>query len=45
MKWCKQASDHTKTFSGKPWKYPLIPHDAIAENITLESLEKQFAAK
>lgn len=42
VKWCKQASDHAKTYKGKPWKYLLIPHDAIAENITLEWLAAQF---
>jgi type III restriction enzyme len=44
VKWCKRASDHAKTYKGKPWRYILIPHDAIAENVTLEWLEKQFAA-
>ena len=42
VKWCKQASDHSKTHHGKPWKYLLIPHDAIAENMTLEGLAMQF---
>jgi type III restriction enzyme len=43
-KWCKQASDHAKTYKGKPWKYLLIPHDVIAENMTLEHLAAQYAA-
>ena len=38
VKWCKRASEHAKTYQGKPWKYLLIPHDVIAENITLEWL-------
>ncbi len=38
LKWCKQASDHAKTYSGKSWKYLLIPHHVIAENMTLEGL-------
>jgi len=42
VKWCKQASDHAKTYKGKPWKYLLIPHDMIADNITLEWLATQF---
>jgi len=42
VKWCKLASDHARTCSGKPWKYVLIPHDVIAENVTLEWLERQF---
>ncbi|KMP12224.1 type III restriction enzyme, res subunit [Candidatus Nitromaritima sp. SCGC AAA799-A02] len=40
--WCKQASDYAEKHKGKSWKYILIPHDAIAENMTLEGLEKQF---
>jgi type III restriction enzyme len=42
--WCKQASDHAGTCGGKSWKYALIPHDAIAENMTLKGLAGQFAA-
>jgi len=45
VKWCKQANVHTKTYGGKPWKYLLIPHDVIAENITLDWLAAQFEAK
>jgi type III restriction enzyme len=43
IRWCKQASDYAQTCGGKPWKYVLIPHDAIAENMTLEALAGQFA--
>lgn len=45
VKWCKHASDHAKTYKGKPWKYLLIPHDAIADNITLEWLAAQFGVR
>ena len=45
VKWCNRASDHAQTCSGKLWKYVLIPHDAIAENITVEWLAEQFEAK
>jgi type III restriction enzyme len=45
VKWCKQASNHAKTYRGKPWKYLLIPHDVIAENITLEWLASRFEPK
>jgi type III restriction enzyme len=45
VKWCQQASDHAKTCKGKPWKYLLIPHDVIADNITLEWLAAQFAMR
>ena len=42
VKWCKQASDHAKTYKGKPWKYLLIPHDAILDNMTIEFLAARF---
>jgi type III restriction enzyme len=29
---------------GKHWRYVLIPHDAIAENMTLLGLTKKFGA-
>ena len=40
--WCKRASEYAATHRGKPWRYVLIPHDAIAENMTLAGLAKQF---
>ncbi len=43
VKWCKHASDHAATHTGKKWRYLLIPHDAIAENMTLDGLAKQYA--
>lgn len=43
-KWCRQASDHAQTYSGKPWKYLLIPHDVIAENRTLSGLGVEYQA-
>jgi type III restriction enzyme len=33
--WCKRATEHA---GGKPWKYLLIPHDAIDESKTLAGL-------
>ncbi len=44
VKWCEQASAHSATYGGKPWKYALIPHDAIAENMTLAGLVSQFGS-
>jgi type III restriction enzyme len=43
VRWCQQASDHARSHGGKPWTYVLIPHDAIAENMTLDGLAKQYA--
>ena len=42
IKWCVNASDHASTYGGKPWRYLLIPHDEIAENITLCGLAGRF---
>ncbi len=42
IQWCSWASDHARTYGGKPWRYALIPHDAIVENMTLEFLLRQF---
>jgi len=42
IQWCGWATDHAQTYGGKPWQYALIPHDAIAENMTLEFLVRQF---
>ncbi len=41
-KWCKNASDYATANGGKPWCYVLIPHTAIAVNMTLEGLARQF---
>jgi type III restriction enzyme len=45
VEWCKHASRHALTYGGKPWRYLLIPHVAIAGNMTLEGLAMQFAIK
>ncbi len=41
--WCKRATAHNKENGGKTWKYAIIPHDAIAENMTLEGLISQYS--
>lgn len=43
--WCKHASAHTSKHGGKPWKYLLIPHDNVDENMSLEGLAKQYHVK
>jgi type III restriction enzyme len=42
VQWCVWASEHARSYGGKPWRYVLIPHDAISDNMTLEFLVKQF---
>ncbi|MBA3350815.1 MAG: DEAD/DEAH box helicase family protein, partial [Blastocatellia bacterium] len=36
--WCEHASEYAKSYGGKPWQYALIPHDIIAENMTVSGL-------
>lgn len=38
VKWCNHATDHASKNEGKPWKYLLIPHDQINEQMTLSGL-------
>ncbi len=43
--WCKRASNHAAEHSGKPWKYLLVPHNVIAENMSIAGLAAQFTVK
>jgi type III restriction enzyme len=43
VNWCKQASDYAASYGGKAWQYLLIPHDAIAENMTLVGLAGKYS--
>lgn len=38
VKWCDLATQHAKSDKGKPWKYALIPHDAILPTSTFKTL-------
>jgi type III restriction enzyme len=40
--WCAHAAAHEKKHGGKPWEYLLIPHDAIADNKTLQGLAATY---
>lgn len=40
--WCEHASKHAAENGGKPWKYLLIPHDKIADQMTLSGLEAAY---
>lgn len=42
VSWCKNASDYASSYGGKSWKYLLIPHDAIASNMTFIGLTRQY---
>jgi type III restriction enzyme len=41
--WCNRATTHALSNGGKPWKYVLLPHDMVDQNMTLSGLAKQFA--
>lgn len=40
--WVGHANAHAKTYSGKPWRYVLIPHDAMLANATLAGVMAKF---
>ena len=40
--WCARAAVFERENGGKPWRYVLIPHDAITENMTLAGLAKTY---
>ena len=45
LKWCADASDYAANYGGKAWRYVLIPHDEIADNITLGGLAARFGCQ
>jgi type III restriction enzyme len=43
--WCRHATDHARQNGGKPWRYLLIPHDAIDAGRTLAGLARHFEVR
>jgi type III restriction enzyme len=41
-RWCEAATEHAASHSGKPWAYVRIPHDQIAENVSLNMLVQLY---
>jgi hypothetical protein len=37
-KWCERSSTYNTKHGGKPWRYVLIAHDRISENMAIEAL-------
>lgn len=37
-KWCERATEYNVKNGGKPWRYALISHDKITENMSIEGL-------
>ena len=42
VKWCASATEYAATTGGKPWKYALIPHDVITDNMTVQGLVERY---
>jgi type III restriction enzyme len=42
VKWCALATEYASNTGGKPWKYALIPHDVITDNMTIRGLVDQY---
>jgi type III restriction enzyme len=42
-KWCQRASEHALSHGGKSWRYVLIPHDQVQDNMGLDFIVKRFA--
>jgi type III restriction enzyme len=40
--WCQHATRHALENGGKPWRYLLIPHDQIQEQMSLAGLATRF---
>ncbi|MEK6681470.1 MAG: DEAD/DEAH box helicase family protein [Nitrospirota bacterium] len=45
LEYCKNATDFTAQNSGKPWKYVLIPHNAVQANMSFDYLTKAYEVK
>lgn len=42
LEYCDGASAYTASNGGKPWKYLLIPHDAVIANMSIGGLAAKF---
>lgn len=45
LQYCRHATDFTAQNNGKPWKYILIPHNAVQVNMSFEYLAKTSEVK
>lgn len=43
--WCRRATNHAFAHGGKPWRYLLVPHDAVAENMTIDGLARAWSCR
>ena len=42
LQYCKHATEFTTQNSGKPWKYILIPHNAVLANMSFDTLMRKY---
>jgi type III restriction enzyme len=42
LEYCKNATEFTTSNGGKPWKYLLIPHNAVMMNMSFATLARQY---
>ncbi len=42
LEYCKYATEYTTQNMGKPWKYILIPHNAVMVNMGFENLMERY---
>ncbi len=42
LTYCRHATEFTTQNNGKPWKYVLIPHNAVLTNMGFDTLVKNF---
>ncbi len=45
LQYCNHATEFTTQNSGKPWKYVLIPHNAVQANMSFEYLTKAYEVR
>ncbi|UKE72972.1 DEAD/DEAH box helicase [Xanthomonas graminis] len=41
-RWCAHATEHAQSNGGKPWRYALIPHDAMEGGSTARGLADRY---
>ena len=45
LTYCTNASTFTTSNGGKPWKYLLIPHDAVMHNMSFDGLASRHEVR
>jgi type III restriction enzyme len=40
--YCQRVTEYTTANGGKPWKYVLIPHNAVLQNMSFTNLAGRF---